>query len=138
MAGFNDTLTGNLKKEIDRLSQYANDLEIQASGLNHENLSLRMNRNEENENIRAILLEAIAEDLDVQSVANSVADVLGISLLREVSVTFTIAVEASMLVPADFDMSDFDVTNVSMEPWNSEVDDFVVQSFELNNDVEES
>ena len=137
MGNFNDTLTGNLKSEIDRLSQYAKDLEIQASGLNADNLGLAIRRNEENENIRLILLEAIAEDVDIQTLANSVADVLGISLLREISVTFNVAVEATMLVPADFDISDFDVTNVSMEPWNSEVDDFVVQSFEIDN-VEEA
>jgi hypothetical protein len=122
---------------LSKMNEYIKDLEEQASGLNHENLGMAIRRNEENENIRLILLEAIAEDLDVQSVANSVADVLGISLLREISVTFTVAVEASMLVPADFDISDFDVTNVSMEAWNSEVDDFVVQSFEIA-DVEES
>ena len=136
MANFNDTLTGNLKKEIDRLSQYAKDLESQASGLNHENLSLRLKRNDDVENIRLILLEAIAEDLDVQTVANSVADVLGISLLKEVNVGFTLSVEATMLVPADFDINDFDVTDVSMYPWNSEVEDFSVQSFEIGN-VEE-
>ena len=136
MAGFNDTLTGNLKKEIDRLSQYANDLESQASGLNHENLSIRLTRNEENENIRRILIEAIAEDLDVQTVANSVADVLGISLLKEITVGFNIVVQATMLVPADFDINDFDVTDVSMYAWNSEVEDFSVESFEIDN-VEE-
>ena len=137
MGNFNDTLTGNLKSEIDRLSQYAKDLEIQASGLNADNLGLAIRRNDENENIRLILLEAIAEDVDIQTLANSVADVLGISLLREISVTFNVAVEATMLVPSDFDIADFDVTNVSMEPWNSEVDDFVVQSFEIG-DVEEA
>ncbi len=89
------------------------------------------------ENIRLILLEAIAEDIDVQTVANSVADVLGISLLREISVTFNVAVEATMLVPANFDVSDFDVTDVRMEAWNSEVEDFSVESFEIS-DVEEA
>ena len=136
MGNFNDTLTGNLKKEIDRLSQYAKDLESQASGLNHENLSLRLKRNDDVENIRLILLEAIAEDLDVQTVANSVADVLGISLLKEITVGFNIAVQATMLVPADFDINDFDVTDVRMDAWNSEVEDFSVESFEIG-DVEE-
>ena len=136
MGNFNDTLTGNLKKEIDRLSQYAKDLESQASGLNHENLSLRLKRNDDVENIRLILLEAIAEDLDVQTVANSVADVLGISLLKEITVGFNIAVQATMLVPADFDVNDFDVTDVRMDAWNSEVEDFSVESFEIG-DVEE-
>ena len=137
MGNFNDTLTGNLKSEIDRRSQHAKDLEIQASGLNADNLGLAIRRNEENENIRLILLEAIAEDVDIQTLANSVADVLGISLLREITLTIPITIEATMLVPSDFDIADFDVTNVSMEPWNSEVDDFVVQSFEIG-DVEEA
>ena len=122
---------------LSKMNEYIKDLEAQATGLNQENLSLRIQKNDNDENIRLILLEAIAENLDVQSVANSVADVLGISLLREISVNFNVAVEATMSVPADFDISDFDVTDVRMEAWNSEVDDFSVQSFEIS-DVEES
>ena len=122
---------------LSKMNEYIKDLEEQASGLNHENLSMAIRRNDENENIRLILLEAIAEDVDVQTLANSVADVLGISLLREISVNFNVAVEATMLVPADFDIADFDVTDVRMEAWNSEVDDFSVQSFEIS-DVEEA
>lgn len=136
MENFNDTLVGNLRKEIERLNEYAKDLEIQASGLNYENLSLHTRNNDNNENIRRILIEAIAEDLDVRAVANSVADVLGISLLKEINVGFNIAVQATMLVPADFDINDFDVTDVSMDAWNSEVEDFSVQSVEIDN-VEE-
>jgi hypothetical protein len=119
------------------MNEYIKDLEAQATGLNHENLSMAIRRNEENENIRLILLEAIAEDVDVQTLANSVADVLGISLLREISITFNVAVEGTMLVPANFDISDFDVTDVRMEAWNSEVEDFSVESFEIS-DVEEA
>ena len=122
---------------LSKMNEYIKDLEAQATGLNQENLGMAIRRNEENENIRLILLEAIAEDVDVQTLANSVADVLGISLLREISVNFNVAVEATMLVPADFDISDFDVTDVRMEAWNSEVDDFSVQSFEIS-DVEEA
>jgi hypothetical protein len=122
---------------LSKMNEYIKDLEEQASGLNHENLSMAIRRNDENENIRLILLEAIAEDVDVQTLANSVADVLGISLLREISVNFNVAVEATMLVPADFDIADFDVTDVRMEAWNSEVEDFSVQSFEIS-DVEEA
>ena len=122
---------------LSKMNEYIKDLEAQATGLNQENLGMAIRRNEENENIRLILLEAIAEDVDVQTLANSVADVLGISLLREITVNFNVAVEATMLVPADFDISDFDVTDVRMEAWNSEVDDFSVQSFEIS-DVEEA
>ena len=122
---------------LSKMNEYIKDLEAQATGLNQDNLGMAIRRNEENENIRLILLEAIAEDVDVQTLANSVADVLGISLLREISVTFNVAVEATMLVPADFDISDFDVTDVRMEAWNSEVEDFSVESFEIS-DVEEA
>jgi len=122
---------------LSKMNEYIKDLEAQATGLNHDNLSLAIRRNEENENIRLILLEAIAEDVDVQTLANSVADVLGISLLREISITFNVAVEGTMLVPANFDISDFDVTDVRMEAWNSEVEDFSVESFEIS-DVEEA
>ena len=137
MGNFNDTLTGNLKSEIDRLSQYAKDLEEQATGLNHENLSLSIRRNDENENIRLILLEAIAEDVDIQTLANSVADVLGISLLREISVTFNVAVEATMLVPSDFDVDNLEIGNVDIDCYNSDVEDFSVQSFEIGTIEEE-
>jgi hypothetical protein len=122
---------------LSQLNQEIQDLNEQVVYLRSERDRIQEIYSGDVENIRLILLEAIAEDIDVQTVANSVADVLGISLLREISVTFTVAVEASMLVPADFDISDFDVTNVSMEAWNSEVEDFVVQSFEMA-DVEES
>jgi len=122
---------------LSKMNEYIKDLEAQATGLNQDNLGMSIRRNEENENIRLILLEAIAEDVDVQTLANSVADVLGISLLREISITFNVAVEGTMLVPANFDISDFDVTDVRMEPWNSEVEDFSVESFEIS-DVEEA
>ena len=122
---------------LSQLNQEISDLNEQVVYLRSERDRIQEIYSRDVENIRLILLEAIAEDIDVQTVANSVADVLGISLLREISVTFNVAVEATMLVPADFDISDFDVTNVSMEAWNSDVDDFVVQSFEIG-DVEES
>jgi len=121
---------------LSQLNQEISDLNDQVTFLRSERDRIQEIYSRDVENIRLILLEAIAEDIDVQTVANSVADVLGISLLREISVTFNVAVEATMLVPADFDISDFDVTNVSMEAWNSDVDDFVVQSFEIG-DVEE-
>ena len=122
---------------LSKMNEYTKDLEAQASDLNHENLRLRITRNEENENIRLILLEAIAEDLDVQSVANSVADVLGISLLREITVTIPLTVEATMLVPADFDIEHFEVGELSLDCYNTDVEDFCVQSFDVG-EIEES
>ena len=122
---------------LSKINEYTKDLEAQASDLNHENLRLRITRNEENENIRLILLEAIAEDIDVQTVANSVADVLGISLLREITVTIPLTVEATMLVPADFDIEHFEVGELSLDCYNTDVEDFCVQSFDVG-EIEES
>ena len=122
---------------LSKMNEYIKDLEAQASGLNHENLSLRIQKNDNDENIRLILLEAIAEDLDVQAVANSVADVLGISLLREITVTIPLTVEATMLVPADFDIDHFEVGELSLDCYNTDVEDFCVQSFDVG-DIEES
>jgi hypothetical protein len=121
---------------LSKMNQYIKDLEAQATGLNQDNLGMAIRRNEENENIRLILLEAIAEDLDVQSVANSVADVLGISLLREITVTIPLTVEATMLVPADFDIEHFEVGELNLDCYNTDVEDFCVQSFDVG-DIEE-
>jgi hypothetical protein len=122
---------------LSKMNEYIKDLEAQATGLNHENLGMSIRRNEENENIRLILLEAIAEDIDVQTVANSVADVLGISLLREITVTIPLTVEATMLVPADFDIEHFEVGELSLDCYNTDVEDFCVQSFDVG-EIEES
>ena len=122
---------------LTKMNQYIKDLEAQASGLNADNLGMAIRRNEENENIRLILLEAIAEDLDVQAVANSVADVLGISLLREITVTIPLTVEATMLVPADFDIDYLEIGEINVDCYNTDVEDFCVQSFDVGN-IEES
>lgn len=126
---------------LSKMNEYIKDLEEQASGLNRDNLRISTFWDDRTENIRMILVDALSEEqsehVTVKTLANSIADVLGISLLREISVTFNVAVEATMLVPADFDVSDFDVTDVRMEAWNSEVEDFSVESFEIS-DVEQS
>jgi len=122
---------------LSKMNEYIKDLEAQATGLNQDNLGMAIRRNEENENIRLILLEAIAEDVDVQTLANSVADVLGISLLREITVTIPLTVEATMLVPADFDIENFEVGELNLDCYNTDVEDFCVQSFDVG-DIEES
>ena len=122
---------------LSKMNEYIKDLEAQATGLNQDNLGMAIRRNEENENIRLILLEAIAEDIDVQTVANSVADVLGISLLREITVTIPLTVEATMLVPADFDIEHFEVGELNLDCYNTDVEDFCVQSFDVG-EIEES
>jgi hypothetical protein len=136
MAGFNDTLTGNLKKEIDRLSEYAKDLELQASGLIMENRTLRSRFDDKAELIRQVLIASIRDDESPIAIANSVADILDISLLREITVTIPLVVEATMLVPADFDIEHFEVGELNLDCYNTDVEDFCVQSFDVG-DIEE-
>lgn len=137
MAGFNDTLTGNLKKEIDRLSQYARDLEEQASGLIGENRTLRIRQNDKAELVRQVLIASIRDDEEPIAIANSIADILDISLLREITVTIPLTVEATMLVPIDFEIEHFEVGELNLDCYNTDVEDFCVQSFDVG-DIEES
>jgi len=137
MAGFNDTLTGNLKKEIDRLSQYAKDLEEQASGLIMENRTLRSRFDDKAELIRQVLIASIQDEEEPKAIANSIADILDISLLREITVTIPLTVEATMLVPIDFDIEHFEVGELNLDCYNTDVEDFCVQSFDVG-DIEES
>ena len=93
------------------------------------------------ENIRLILLDALSIEqsgnVDVNILANSIADVLGISLLKEITVTFPMTVEATLLVPADFDIDNLEIGDVNVECYNSDVEDFTVQSFEIGTIEEE-
>ena len=137
MENFNDTLTGNLKKEIDRLSQYAKDLEAQVKDLNHDNLNLRMERNDKAELVRQVLVSAIEDEDEPLAIANSVADILNISLLREITLTIPITIEATMLVPIDFDVDNFEMGELNADCYNSDVEDFSIQSWDVG-DIEES
>jgi hypothetical protein len=137
MGNFNDTLTGNLKKEIDRLSQYAKDLEEQASGLNIENLDLRMRWNHNTELVRQVLVASIQDEEEPLAIANSIADILNISLLREITLTIPITIEATMLVPIDFDVDNFEMGELNADCYNSDVEDFSIQSWDIG-DIEES
>lgn len=137
MAGFNDTLTGNLKKEIDRLSQYARDLEEQASGLIGENRTLRNRQDDKAELVRQVLIGSIRDDESPIAIANSIADILDISLLREITVTIPLTVEATMLVPIDFEIEHFEIGELNLDCYNTDVEDFCVQSFDVG-DIEES
>lgn len=136
MAGFNDTLTGNLKKEIDRLSQYAKDLEEQATGLNHENLRLWTERNDKAELVRQVLVSAIEDEEEPLAIANSVADILNISLLKEITVSIPLTIEATMLVPIGFDIDDLQIGELSLDSDNIDVEDFCVQTWDVG-DIEE-
>ena len=137
MAGFNDTLTGNLKKEIDRLSQYAKDLEAQASDLNHENLRLLIERSNNNDLIRDVLISSIQDEEEPLAIANSIADILNISLLREITLTIPITIEATMLVPIDFEIENFEMGELNADCYNTDVEDFSIQSWDVG-DIEES
>lgn len=110
-------------------------LELDNVTLRNERDRLYVDHERDVENIRDILLDALSTDqrdyVDVDILANSIADVLGISLLKEVSVLISMNVEATMLVPANFDISDLDIHDVSMDAFNTEVDDFSVQSFDI-------
>ena len=120
---------------LTKMNQYINDLEEQASGLNRDNLRLHTFWNDRVENIRLILLDALSVEqsahVDVNILTNSIADVLDISLLKEITVTFPITVEATMLVRADFDVDNLEIGNVDIECYNSDVEDFSVESFEI-------
>lgn len=133
MSTYNDTLVGNLRRQIELL-------ELENTTLRSEVGRLAVDHETDVENVRLILLDALTAEqrdyVDVNILANSIADVLGISLLKEITVSIPLTVEATMLVPAGFDVSDLQITDVGMDAWNSEVDDFNVQSWDIG-DIEE-
>lgn len=120
---------------LTKMNQYINDLEEQASGLNRDNLRIATFWNDRTEDIRTILIDAITNqqryDVSVESLARSVADVLDISLHKEITVSIPLTVEATMLVPANFDVRDLDIHDVGMDAFNTDVEDFSVQSWDI-------
>ncbi len=128
METYNDTLVGNLRRQIELLEQ---DNAI----LRNDRERIKADYANDVESVRLILLDALSTDqreyVDVDILANSIADVFAISLLKTVRVSFTVDVEADVLVPAAFDISDLAITDVTMEAWNSEVEEFSVQSFDV-------
>ncbi len=125
---YNDSLVGNLRRQIELLEQ---DNAI----LRSDRERIKADYANDVESVRLILLDALSTDqreyVDVDILANSIADVFAISLLKTVRVSFTVDVEADVLVPAAFDISDLAITDVTMEAWNSEVEEFSVQSFDV-------
>ena len=103
MSTYNDTLVGNLRRQIELL-------ELENTTLRSEVGRLAVDHETDVENVRLILLDALTAEqrdyVDVNILANSIADVLGISLLKEITVSIPLTVEATMLVPAYFDISD--------------------------------
>jgi hypothetical protein len=83
------------------------------------------------ENTRAILIEAIVDGTDVRTLANSIADVFAISLLKSITVSIPLTVEATLLVPANFDIDDLQITDVGMDADNIDVEEFSVESWDI-------
>lgn len=123
----------NLRRQIELL-------ELDNATLRNEVGRLAVDHEKDIENIRDILVDALATDqrdyVDIDILANSIADVLGISLLKEITVSIPLTVEATMLVPAHFDISDLTLTDVGMDSDNLDVQDFSVQSWDVG-DIQE-
>jgi hypothetical protein len=116
---------------LTQLNQEIQDLNDQVTFLRSERDRILTNYSQDVENVRLILLEAIAEDVDVQTLANSVADVFAISLLKSITVSIPLTVEATLLVPANFDIDDLQITDVGMDADNIDVEDFSVESWDV-------
>ena len=117
---------------LTQLNQEIQDLKDQVTFLRSERDRILTNYSQDVENTRLILLEAIAEDVDVKTLANSVADVFAISLLREITVSIPLTVEATLLVPADFDIDNLEIGEINVDCYNTDVEDFSVQSWDVH------
>lgn len=124
-----------------QLNQEIQDLNDQVTYLRSERDRILTNYSNDVENVRLILLDALSIEqsgnVDVNILANSIADVFAISLLKEITVTFPITVEATLLVRPDFDIDNLEIGDVNVECYNSDVEDFAVQSFEIGTIEEE-
>jgi hypothetical protein len=57
--------------------------------------------------------------------------VFAISLLREITVSIPLTVEATLLVPADFDIDNLEIGEINVDCYNTDVEDFSVQSWDM-------
>jgi hypothetical protein len=121
---------------LTQLNQEVSDLKQQVEFLRSERDRLLANYSQDVENTRAILIEAITDGVDVRTLANSIADVFAISLLKSVTVSMVMNVEATMVVPADYDIDNLEIGDVQVHCYNSDVEDFSVESFDIL-DIEE-
>jgi len=130
----------NLRRQIELLEKENTAFRLENDLYRNERDRLYVEHEQDVENVRMILLDALTAEqrdyVDVSILANSIADVLGISLLKEITVSIPLTVEATMMVPADFDIDDLQITDVGMDAFNTEVDDFNVQSWDVG-DIEE-
>ena len=120
---------------LTQLNQEIQDLNDQVTYLRSERDRILTNYSNDVENVRLILLDALSIEqsgnVDVNILANSIADVFAISLLKEITVNFRVDVEATLLVRPDFDIDNLEIGDVNVECYNSDVEDFSVQSFEI-------
>jgi hypothetical protein len=123
---YNDTLVGSLRRQIEAL-------EIDNVTLRSEVNRLFTEHETDVENIRMILIDSVINEDEPKVIANSIADVLGISLLREVTVSIPLTIEATALIPIGFDVADLDITDVGLDSFNTDVEDFSVQSWDVGN-----
>ena len=121
---------------LSQLNQEISDLNDQVTFLRSERERIMANYSQDVENVRSILLDSLSpeqeEYVTVKTLANSIADVFAISLLKSITVSIPLTVEATMLVPADFDLDDLQITDVGMDAFNTEVEDFSVESWEID------
>ena len=118
----------NLRRQIELL-------ELDNVTLRSEVDRLVSERDTDVDNIRLILLDSISLEqsgyVDVNILANSIADVLGIELTKDINVLIHLNVEASMTVPANFNIADLDLTDVGLDAFNTEVENFSVDSWDV-------
>lgn len=122
---------------LTQLNQEVSDLKQQVEFLRTDRDRIKADYANDVENTRAILIEAIVDGADVRTLANSIADVFAISLLKSVTVSMVMNVEATMVVPADYDIDNLEIGDVQVHCYNSDVEDFSVESFDII-DIEES
>lgn len=125
----------NLRRQIELLEKENTAFRLENDLYRNERDRLYVDHEHDVENVRMILLDALTAEqrdyVDVNILANSIADVLGISLLKEITVSIPLTVEATMLVPADFDIDDLQITDVGMDSDNIDVEEFNVQSWDV-------
>jgi hypothetical protein len=120
----------NLRRQIELL-------EFEVKSLRSDNDRIKQDYANDVENVRLILLDALSieqsEDVDVNILANSIADVFALSLLKEITVSISLTAEATLLVPSNFNVDNLSIEDVRMDAFNTEVEDFTVHSFEVDN-----
>lgn len=121
----------NLRRQIELLEEYNKKLTNDNAVIRNDRDRVIQNYANDVENTRAILIEAIADGVDVRTLANSIADVFAISLLKSITVSIPLTVEATLLVPANFDIDDLQITDVGMDADNIDVEEFSVESWDI-------